>query len=72
MLTNQDIYEEIEKIETIRESLKSEYEKAQLKGTVLLLKLLHNVRSNMVAVMKSQGIELIKPKLQQDRTTDVV
>lgn len=66
MLANADIFEELEAVEKVREGLKSEFEKAQLKCAVLTVKLLHNIRSNMVAVMKSQGIELIKPKIQKD------
>lgn len=62
MLANEDIYEELEAIELMREGLKSEYEKAQLKLAILTVKLLHNIRSNMVTVMKHQGIDLIKPK----------
>lgn len=66
MLANADIFEELEAVEKVRDGLKSEYEKAQLKCAVLTVKLLHNIRSNMVAVMKAQGIELIKPKVKVD------
>lgn len=66
MLANSDIFEELENAEKVREGLKSDYEKASLKCLILIVKLLHNIRSNTVAVMKSQGIELIKPKLQKD------
>jgi len=62
MLSNEDLYDELETIEKVREGLKSEFEKAQLKALVLGVKLLHNIRSNMVTVMKHQGIDLIKPK----------
>jgi hypothetical protein len=62
MLSNEDLYDELETIEKVREGLKSEFEKAQLKALVLGVKLLHNIRSNMVTIMKHQGIDLIKPK----------
>jgi hypothetical protein len=66
MLANADIFEELEAIEKVRDGLKSEFEKAQLKGLVLTVKLLHNIRSNMVTVMKAQGIELVKPKIVKE------
>ena len=65
MLANADIFEELEAVEKVRDDLKSEFEKAQLKCAVLTVKLLHNIRSNMVTVMKSQGIELAKPKIKE-------
>ena len=62
MLTNKDIHLETEYIESVREKLKDEYEKASLKSLVLIVKLLHNIRTNMVMVMKEQGIKLVEPK----------
>ena len=49
-------------MEATREKLKDEYEKASLKGLTLIVKLLHNIRTNMVMVMKEQGIKLVEPK----------
>jgi hypothetical protein len=68
MLANADIFDELEAIEKTREELKDPYQKAQLKCSVLTVKLLHNIRSNMVTVMKHLGIELIKPKVERDQS----
>jgi len=65
MITNDDIFSEIEAMETVRAGLKSDYEKSMLKGEILMIRLLHNIRTNMVAVMKHQGIELVKAKQQK-------
>lgn len=68
MLSNEDLYDELEGIEATREGLKDPYQKAMLKCSVLSVKLLHNIRSNMVTIMKHLNIELIKPKVQRVET----
>jgi len=74
MLTNRDIYEELENIELARKTLKSDYEKTVLKAFVLILKLLHNMITNQTTIMKAQGIKLvdsdktIKPAIEEKST----
>jgi hypothetical protein len=60
MLANKDIHEEQTYLENTRKSLKSEYEKAVLKAFSLIIKLLHNIRTNQTAVMRNQGIKLVE------------
>lgn len=62
MLANKDLHDEITKIDEVAAKTKDEYQKSMLKGTTLLLKLLHSIRSNQVLLLKKQGVELIKPK----------
>lgn len=67
MLANDDIFQEIKSAETVRESMKSEDEKAKLKMLIIIAKLLHNMRTNMVKVMKAMkekgyNIDLESPK----------
>ena len=68
MLSNKDMYLELDKIEAVLDELekagKTE-EWAKLKATTLNVKLLHNLRTNMVTVMKHLGIEL-KPSTKRD------
>lgn len=61
MVTNKDIYEELEGVEKIRVGLKDEFQKALIKLEELQVKLLHNIRTNIVTVMKAQGIKLVEP-----------
>jgi hypothetical protein len=65
MLANKHIYEEIKYIEDVREKIKDDYEKANLKAQVLIVKLLHNIRTNMVNVMKHQGIPLVESNIEK-------
>jgi hypothetical protein len=69
MLKNDDIYSEIEALDAVIEDLKSPYERSMLKSQTLVLKLLHNVRTNQTLLMKSQGVELRKPKTTEEPTT---
>jgi len=64
MLSNRDLYSEIETAEALlkkKEISDVEYRKASIKLQTLNLKLLHNIRANMVTQMKAQGIDLLKP-----------
>lgn len=63
MLSNRDLYAEIEAIEKRMESLDDGAEKDMLKIGTLQLKLLHNIRANMVTVMRHFNIELLKSPL---------
>ena len=60
MLSNTDLYDEIKKIEAIETD--NIVNKAFLKIGTLALKLLHNIRTNQVAIMKNSGVELAKPE----------
>lgn len=62
MLANEHIHAETEYMESVREKIKDEYQKASLKGLILIVKLLHNIRTNMVVTMKHEGISLVEPK----------
>ena len=64
MLSNKDLYDEIETIQkAIDESeTLSDLEKMLLKTQLLGLKLTHNLRTNTVAVMKHLNIDLVKSR----------
>ena len=63
MLSNRDLYAEIEAIEKRMESLDDGSEKDALKIGTLQLKLLHNIRANTVTVMRHFNVELLKSPL---------
>ena len=70
MISNKDLYDEIKKIdETIEQEAISdiEFKKASLKAQTLNLKLLHNLRTNMVTVMKHNKIEFPKARENEDQ-----
>ena len=69
MLKNDDIYKEIEEAEAIRTALKSDYEKAMLKMTILNVKLSHNIRTNITTVMKFFKIPLVKAGKREGEDT---
>ena len=62
MLSNKHLYAEIELGEKTRETLESDYEKAMLKMSILNVKLLHNIRTNMTTIMKFFKIPLVEPE----------
>ena len=76
MLSNRDLYAEIEAIEkrvenlagkevlTDKEKLQLELDKIKI-GT-LTLKLMHNIRANMVTIMKHFNVELLKPQSKKE------
>lgn len=70
MISNKDLYDEIKKIDdTIEQDAISdiEFKKASLKAQTLNLKLLHNLRTNMVTVMKHNNIEFPKARESEDQ-----
>lgn len=69
MISNRDLYKEIENIEAISDKVKNEEVKAQLKIGTLQLKLLHNIRTNMVEVMKKLGVTLVPSKHEEKTET---
>jgi hypothetical protein len=69
MLRNKDLYEEINQIDELIKQEKDIRWKALLKIGTLGLKLLHNLRTNLVAIMEKLGAEKIEP--MKDETKDV-
>lgn len=65
MIKSSDIFEEVQKALTEVEKDGSVYEKAQIRLLSIVVKLLHNVRTNQTEVMKKQGVELKKPEDQE-------
>jgi len=63
MLSNRDLYAEIEAIEKRMEAMEEGSDKDALKIGTLQLKLLHNIRANTVTVMRHFNIELLKSTL---------
>jgi len=64
MLTNGALREEIAAIDSVIDKLKlqgKEYESASLKSQELTLKLLHDIRTNLVTIMKHFNIALVQP-----------
>ena len=68
MISNKDLYKEIKLMDDFVAAEKDVYKKTLIKGVTLVIKLLHNLRTNTVAVMKHQGIELIKPREEGENT----
>lgn len=62
MLKNKDLHDEIENIREVSKNLKDPFQQKLLLGITLELKLLHNLRTNMVEVMKHLNISLVKSK----------
>jgi len=58
MISNRDLHEELDKIEKAIENAESDYDKAMLKAQSLQVKLLYNIRTNMVTVMRSLNIQM--------------
>lgn len=61
MLANKDLYEEMQKMEAVVEELEKadkKVEAATLKSNILILKLLHSLRTNSVTLMRHNGIQI--------------
>lgn len=69
MLKNKDLHSEIEAIKKVIDTTKDPVEKAKLISATLNLKLLHNLRTNMVEVMRYFKIPLVKSKRRNDEDT---
>ena len=70
MISNKDLYDEIKKIDEVidqDEITDIEFKKSSLKAQTLNLKLLHNLRTNMVTVMKHFKIEFPKARETDDQ-----
>jgi len=58
MISNKDLHEELNAIGEVIKALESPYEKTMLKATELQIKLLYNLRTNMVTVMKHLNVPM--------------
>lgn len=67
MISNKDLYKEIKVMDDYIATEKDAYKKVMVKGVSLVVKLLHNIRTNTVAVMKHFKIELVKPREDDDK-----
>ena len=69
MIANRDLHTELEIIDKVIKEEKNDYKKAQLKAASLQIKLLSNLRTNMVTIMKHLDIsmkKLVDPQGQKD------
>jgi hypothetical protein len=58
MISNRDLHEELEKIEKAVVEAESDYDKAMLKAQSLQVKLLYNLRTNMVTTMRALNVPM--------------
>ena len=61
MIANRDLHVELDKIDKVIEEEQDEYKKCQLKALSLQIKLLSNLRTNMVTIMKHLKIPMKSP-----------
>jgi len=66
MISTVDLFKEIKIAEDVIVAEKDAYKKAMLKTQVLTLKLLHNIRTNMVLTMDKMGVEKVKSERRTD------
>lgn len=65
MIRSKDVNVEVKKLDELANSSdQAIVTKGILKGITLLVKLVRDIRTNQVAVMKHQGIELIKEEVK--------
>jgi siderophore synthetase component len=67
VLANRDLRKEMDLMEEVRGVLKDEYQKSMLKASILMLKLLKDIRTNQVLALKADGVALIEPKDTTER-----
>ena len=58
MISNNDLHEELSVIEEVVKNETDVYKKASLKAQSLQIKLLYNIRTNMVTIMRSLNIPM--------------
>lgn len=61
MLRSKHLLDEIEKLE--KEAVKNPV----VKALILVLKLLKDLRTNQTLLMKNSGVELVKPKREEEK-----
>jgi len=62
MLSNQHLFEELKWLDSVCNKCTDETTKALLKSNILMIKLLHNMRTNQALSLRGSGIELIPSK----------
>jgi|WetSurSiteA1Bulk_404760.scaffolds.fasta_scaffold155807_2 hypothetical protein len=62
MITSPHLFEEIEALEKVIDAEKDAYKKASLKAQVLILKMLHSLRTNSVQIMRHFNIKTVSAK----------
>ena len=67
MIANRDLHTELEVIDKVIEEEKDNYKKATLKALSLQIKLLSNLRTNLVTIMKHLNISMKKAPEQQEQ-----
>jgi|WetSurSiteA1Bulk_404760.scaffolds.fasta_scaffold54611_2 hypothetical protein len=66
MLSNQHLYEELQQLEKICKKCPDEVTQALLKSNIIMIKLLHNMRTNQVVSMRANDIDLVQSKKRVD------
>jgi hypothetical protein len=70
MLSNSHLWEELKKIDATIKNEKDSFKSCVLKIGDLMLKLMHNIRTNQVEMMKKMGIELLKSNRDDNQGYD--
>jgi len=66
MISNKDLHEELNAISEVIKELTDPYQKAMLKASELKIKLLYNLRTNMVTVMKHLDVPMKSNETRKD------
>ena len=69
MISNVHLYEELKWLDGVCNKCSDETTKALLKSNILVIKLLHNMRTNQALALKGSGIDLIPSKRSEDEDT---
>lgn len=70
MISNRDLYTELQALEAVRKQLPSKYEDAMLKAQILQIKLLANMRTNQALALKGSGIDLIPRRIESEQENE--
>lgn len=72
MLSNTHLHEELEKIIKVMTDDKdlNVYQKTMIMIGTLVLKLVHNIRTNQTMMMEKMGVEKIKPRTSRDESDE--
>lgn len=69
MISTVDLFKEIKIMEEVVKKEKDDYKRASLKSKILNLKLLHNLRTNIVLLMDKFGVEKVKSEKVSEPVT---
>jgi len=67
MISNNDLHEELNIMKEVIEQTKDPYQKAILKAAELQIKLLYNIRTNMVTVMRHLNVPMKSNETRTDK-----